>query len=382
MATPFSRTTRALALDSPRLALAALAIAGLFLLAWLAWFALSNVSVYAVSRQARVEVGSAPRDVSTVQAGRLAATGLVIGRQVHSGDVLVELDATAQNLKLAEVLVRQQGYPRRIAALRREVGALRGVSSGDGEATAAGVQSAQARVAEANAAAGFAQDLAVRQQAESESGGSARIDAARAAADASKAVAARNALAADVGRIALDARTRGAQNEAQIAALAGTLVGLQIEMATAEQEIAQLRLDIENRQVRAPIDGVIAEVQALQPGAFVTAGQKLATIVPDGDLLVVAAFDPATALGRLKPGQHAQLLLDGFPWAQYGSVTARVLRVASEIRDGSLRVELKVAGASSHNLALRHGMTGRVNVTIEQASPAMLLLRSAGQAVQ
>jgi membrane fusion protein, adhesin transport system len=382
MATPFLRTTRALSLDSPRYALVGLAISGVALLAWFLWFGFGSVTVYEVSKAARVEVGSAPRDVSTIEAGRLVAVHLVIGQRVHAGDVLVELDAGAEKLKLAEAYARLHGYAQRMASLRREIGALQGVTKGDMRAAQAGVQSAQARVQEASATARYARDLATREQVDSQSGGAAKIDSIKASAEASKADSARSALAADASKIALDAQTRSAQNEAQIESLAGNMIAAQNEIAITQQIIAQLQLQIANRQVRAPVDGVIGEVAALQPGAFVAQGQKLATILPQGDLLVVASFDPATALGRIKAGQPAQLRLSGYSWAQYGIVNATVLRVASEVRDNAMRVELKVARVSTRHMALRHGMAGRVEVTVDQASPAMLLLRSAGEIVQ
>ncbi len=382
MAISFSRTTRALGQDSARYSLLGLGIAGLCLIAWLIWFLRGTVQLYEVSRQARVEVGSASREVSTLQSGRLVLANLVIGQQVKSGDLLIELDSQMQKLKLAEAVTRQRGYPLKIAAVRHQIAALERSMAGDVQASAAGVRSARARIDEADANARFAGDLAVRQRAESKSGGAAPIEAVRAAADATKATAARNALAADASKLALDVRTRGSQAQAQIAALDALLISLQSELATTQQVIAELQLEIENRQVRAPVDGVIGEVLASRPGAFVSAGQKLATIVPGGDLVIVAKFDPATALGRIKAGQTAELRLDGFPWAQYGSVTARVLRVAEEMRDDGLRVELKVVRSPRSGLRLSHGMTGKVAVTVEAASPSALLLRSAGQAIQ
>ena len=54
----------------------------------------------------------------------------------------------------------------------------------------------------------------------------------------------------------------------------------------------------------------------------------------------MAEFEPASALGRIHSGQVAELRLTGFPWLQYGTVAARVASVASEPRDGSIRVEL------------------------------------------
>jgi hypothetical protein len=95
-------------------------------------------------------------------------------------------------------------------------------------------------------------------------------------------------------------------------------------------------------------------------------------------LRVVANFDPPAALGRIRPGQHAQLRLDGFPWAQYGSVSATITSVASEIRDGSIRVEMALDPNSSSRIPLQPGMPGSVEVQIENVSPANYVLRTVG----
>ena len=63
-------------------------------------------------------------------------------------------------------------------------------------------------------------------------------------------------------------------------------------------------------------------------------------IVPKGQVQVIAEFQPSPVLGRVREGQHAELHLDGFPWSQYGVLTATVRRVDSEVRDRMVRVEL------------------------------------------
>ena len=112
---------------------------------------------------------------------------------------------------------------------------------------------------------------------------------------------------------------------------------------------------------------------------FVKAGDKLAAVVPAGSLKVVADFLPAVALGRVQAGQPARLRLDSFPWAQYGSLVTTVSSVASEIRDGRVRVELTVSSQPTARLPLQHGLPGTLEVEVEQATPATLVLRAAGQ---
>ena len=131
MSSPFSRTTRSLALDSSHFALIVLLVAGAGLLAWLIWFGLGNVTVYEVSRQARLESDSAPRDVSALQPGRLVVSKLEIGREVHTGDVLIELDSATEQSRLQEEDARLHSYPSKIDSLRRQIVALQDATVND-----------------------------------------------------------------------------------------------------------------------------------------------------------------------------------------------------------------------------------------------------------
>lgn len=359
---------------------AALAAALVGLALWAAWFLCGRVTVYEVSQKARLESDAAPRDVTTLQAGRLVSAGLTVGHAVRAGEPLAELDAAGDSLMASEEEARLGAFPSKSEALRRQIAALEQALVEDRRAADAAVQAAKARVKDAVAAADFAADNARRLKAQAGAGGVAEIDALRAGAEATKAAAARDALTADVRRLGLDAETRAHQSQAQIEDLKRTLASMEGDAAASRSAASRLQLQIDRKIVRAPVDGVIAEALPLRAGAYVSEGEKLATIVPRGGLLIVADFRPATAMGRLHPGQTARLRLDGFPWAQYGVVRAKVVRVAGEVRDGALRVELAPLPDAAGRAVLRHGLTGAVEVDIEQSSPAVLLLRAAGQA--
>jgi membrane fusion protein (multidrug efflux system) len=108
-------------------------------------------------------------------------------------------------------------------------------------------------------------------------------------------------------------------------------------------------------------------------------GDIVGVVLPTGTLHVVAAFAPAAALGRVRAGQTARLRLEGFPWAQYGSLPATVTKVADEVRDGSVRVDLALLTDVPTNIPLQHGLPGSVEVVVDQVSPLTLLLRSVGK---
>ena len=109
-------------------------------------------------------------------------------------------------------------------------------------------------------------------------------------AESEKLAASSDALLADIRRAESDAQTRASQNRAQIQSLNSTLVSLEGEMSTIQATIARLRLDIEKHRVRAPVSGRIGDAPPLRVGANVSLSQKLAVVVPRGELMIVADF--------------------------------------------------------------------------------------------
>jgi membrane fusion protein (multidrug efflux system) len=73
--------------------------------------------------------------------------------------------------------------------------------------------------------------------------------------------------------------------------------------------------------------------------------------------------------------------LEGFPWAEYGALRLKVIRVASEIRDGTVRVELALDGSQPSRIPLQHGLPGIVEVEVERTTPMAVILNAAGHFV-
>jgi multidrug resistance efflux pump len=112
------------------------------------------------------------------------------------------------------------------------------------------------------------------------------------------------------------------------------------QKSTAAATVDRLENEVELRRIRAPVNGKLGEVATLRVGAVVHEGEKMTSVVPPGNLHIVAEFSPPAALGRIQAGQPARMRLEGFPWAQYGSLSASVTGVASEIRDGHIENRL------------------------------------------
>src|SRR5262249_34336452 len=151
-----------------------------------------------------------------------------------------------------------------------------------------------------------------------------------------RAEARRTAAAVDSTRLSLlrieqEQVARDRERAAAIDQIHSQIARLDGERRGAHDALLRLRVETERHVVRAAASGRLGDAAVLRPGAVVQQGQRLAFIVPSGDIIAVAQFSPA-ASGRIRDGQRARVRLDGFPWAQYGTVDATVVRVANEVR--------------------------------------------------
>ena len=80
--------------------------------------------------------------------------------------------------------------------------------------------------------------------------------------------------------------------------------------------------------VEAPISGTITAFTG-KLGQHVDGGKPVAVIIPQGAVLQAELHVPSSAIGFLSSGQLVHLALDAFPYQTYGTVAARISRVAS-----------------------------------------------------
>src|SRR5690606_3689264 len=117
-----------------------------------------------------------------------------------------------------------------------------------------------------------------------------------------------------------DAEREARDRLARVVSIESRIATLEVERSEAQSHIAALEAELEHQRLRAPVAGIVGELADIERGSWIDRGEVVGVIVPAGELEVVAQFDPARAVGRIKPGQGALLRLAGFPWAQYGTV--------------------------------------------------------------
>jgi membrane fusion protein (multidrug efflux system) len=351
-------------------------VAGAFVVAWTAWACFSRMPVYESSLRARIETTSPLSYVEAPVDGVVVANHMELGAPVARGTVLVALDSRPQRAEL-------EAAERRISALRTQMEMMdRLVASNAraGQASSAALVAEQQAVSLQlegnNAVADLFGKISARTAKLQASGAVATEEAERARAEAelrrTEAERARVEIrevewrrTSDEGRVTLD---RLAYERAQLAG----------ELSVAETQATRLRREVDLREIASLVPGTIVELKPLPSGSVVHAGDRIGAILGNGSLRVVAFFPPAAAVGRVRPGQRAELRLDGFSWTEWGVLRAHVARVAAEPRDGTVRVELTLPEQDSTDIPLQHGLPGRVDVETERVAPLAIALRAAG----
>jgi multidrug resistance efflux pump len=378
MPVSFERTWRALDADSTGPRTLGIGLAGLLLGGWLAWFAGGQVKVYEVSDKTSLEAAAAAHPVATRIDGRVVNARLELGRRVKTGEVLVELDAEAERLALARNAAHLASFKAQAAALRPEIEAREaGLAAYRGAKTLL-VAESHANAEEAMAQTRFAESQAATRQllASRKFVSEEIVHEAEAKAEAGHAAV--RARDANTGRMGREAEVEIADRRADIAGLQRQLADLEGQALAEEAEAHAIQRRIDAHFIRAAIDGHLGRVEALRAGAVVQTGQVLGAVVPGGEPRAVAWFG-SPAVGRIQPGQNARLRLDGFPWTQYGTLTATVDSVGSDPLGDRVRVELVLKPDAALSIPLGHGLSGTTEIEVERISPAHLMLRAVGR---
>jgi membrane fusion protein (multidrug efflux system) len=217
--------------------------------------------------------------ISADVGGRVLQVDVHDNERVHRGQVLYRLDDAPYRIALAAAQAR-------LAAARVQLRVLR-----------ADVGRARAELAAAGNAGHFAELTLVRTQqlARATIASQAQLeDAERAQQQAARSVAAARA-----------------QLDAARAALGGS-AARNPQLREAAAALAQARLDLAHTVVRAPADGVVTRVDALQPGRYMAAATPAFALLRTDQVWIEADFKE-DQLAHMRVGDAAQVSVDALP---------------------------------------------------------------------
>ena len=210
-------------------------------------------------------------------------------------------------------------------------------------------------------------------------GGVAEIDALRAASEADKLSASKDALTADLKRSSRIGKCVPTRPRHALRICGGPSSRWKARWRRARATIARIQQTIDRHVIRAPVAGRIGDAASLYTGAYVAEGQRLFSVVPPGELMIVGDFNPPRRWDACVRASAATMRLDGFPWAQYrqhrrDGEPGRDRERATAPSGSSSRP----APAGNPTAIMQHGVPGVIEVAVEQTAPALLVLRAAG----
>lgn len=97
-----------------------------------------------------------------------------------------------------------------------------------------------------------------------------------------------------------------------------------------EQRLQKANARLKNTFLRAPNAGVVQALSVINVGQVVAAGEQIMRVVPDGLGLEIEGYVLNKDIGFIKEGQMATIKVDSFPFTRWGTIDARVTKIAQD----------------------------------------------------
>ncbi|WP_444940699.1 HlyD family secretion protein [Microbulbifer sp. ZKSA004] len=379
MSTPFFHTTRSITSDSIRALIAATALGTLLLAAWAIWFFTVEITTYSVTEDARLEQEQNTVHVSTQRVGRVVQIEAELGDTLEQGDVLIRLDTSVLDLSLQGDSKISGSLRDQLESVQRERELLDKKFGEDEKALSDQLKLLEQQYHLQVSNQKIQADVADRYERLLQKQQSSELDYLAAKRTYQQMAMATLKVQADI-RALEDRRAQLiSEYQLEVSALKQRHQDIDGKIAEVDTRIQQSHLAVSEQNLRAPITGVLASLTKIREGEVLVGGQQVATIQAEGVISIQAFFPPALALGHIQPGQKAQVKLDGFSWARFGQLEARVERVASAVQQGKVLVQLSLQGEAPPHLPLLHDLPARVEIATGKKTPYQLLLQRTGE---
>ena len=111
------------------------------------------------------------------------------------------------------------------------------------------------------------------------------------------------------------------------------LVSLEDKRMSLQEDVKKLERQQTDVTVRAPSDGMILDLHSLYPGAVITQGKSVVTLVPTGvELLTVFDVDPSD-ISKLIPDTSVKIQLNALPAQKHGELKGKLIYVSADTVD-------------------------------------------------
>lgn len=114
------------------------------------------------------------------------------------------------------------------------------------------------------------------------------------------------------------------------------LVGLEDQRMSMQEDLKKLERQQTDVTVRAPSNGMILDLHSLYPGAVITKGKSVVTLVPTGvELLTIFDVDPSD-ISKLIPDTSVKIQLNALPAQKHGELKGKLIYVSADTIDKNI----------------------------------------------
>ena len=101
------------------------------------------------------------------------------------------------------------------------------------------------------------------------------------------------------------------------------------QLSETEKRISDAQLTMRYQDLRAPVEGVVFDMQAKGRGYVANPSEPILKIVP-GNGLVAKVFVTNQDIGFVSKGMHADVRIDTFPFSEFGDVQGKIVNIGSD----------------------------------------------------
>lgn len=117
------------------------------------------------------------------------------------------------------------------------------------------------------------------------------------------------------------------------------LVKIESELAQARESMLMRADPVQRSEIRAPLRGVVKNIQINTVGGVVQAGQDILEIVPLDDKLLVEAYIRPQDVAFIHPGLDAVVKISAYDYAIYGGLEGKVILISPDTLSNQRRVD-------------------------------------------
>ena len=109
------------------------------------------------------------------------------------------------------------------------------------------------------------------------------------------------------------------------------------ELAQAKENMAMRADPVDRSQIRAPMRGIVKDIQINTVGGVVNVGQDIMQIVPLDDKLLVEAYIRPQDVAFIRPGLPAVVKVSAYDYSIYGGLNGKVTLISPDTVSNSMQ---------------------------------------------